>query len=176
MWTRLKEDYPGVSGDVLLGWANMAKNSMAMVYGYSSNQLVFGCNPKLPNIVNGGLPALEGKTFSETLAIHLNVLHDARRAFVESENSERIRKALSRKICKNNTVYENGDIVWYRRRNKWMGPGKVVFQDGKVIFVRHGAVLVRVSANRIIRKGEEYAKDNMEGESIDNEKENTRIG
>ena len=175
MWTRLKEDYPGVSDEVLLGWANMAKNSMAMVYGYSSNQLVFGCNPKLPNIVNGGLPALEGKTFSETLAKHLNVLHDARRAFIESENSERIRKALSRKICTNNTVYENGDIVWYRRRNKWMGPGKVVFQDGKVIFVRHGAVLVRVSANRIIRKGEEYTKDNIEGENIDNEKDNTVV-
>ena len=54
-----------------------------------------------------------------------------------------------------------------------MGPGKVVFQDGKVIFVRHGAVLVRVSANRIVRKGEEYAKENIEGENIDNEKENS---
>ena len=125
--------------------------------------------------MNGGLPALEGKTFSETLADHLNVLHGARRAFIESENSERIRKALSRKICTNNSVYENGDIVWYRRRNKWMGPGKVVFQDGKNIFVRHGAVLVRVSANRIVRKGEEYAKDNIEGDGMDNEKENTVV-
>ena len=164
MWARLKEDYPDVADDVLLGWATMAKNSMAMVYGYSSNQLVFGCNPNLPNIVNGGLPSLEGTTFSETLATHLNVLHDARKAFIETENSERIRKALSRKICTNNTVYENGDIVWYRRRNRWMGPGKVVFQDGKVIFVRHGSVLVRVSANRIVRKGEEYATGDKEGE------------
>ena len=40
-----------------------------------------------------------------------------------------------------------------------MGPGKVVFQDGKVIFVRHGSVLIRVSANRIVRKGEEFAKE-----------------
>ena len=93
----MKEDYPEVSDEVLLGWANMAKNSMAMVYGYSSNQLVFGCNPNLPNIVNGGLPNLEGKTFSETLAKHLNVLHSARKAFMETENSERIRKALKRK-------------------------------------------------------------------------------
>ena len=138
----------------------MAKNSMAMVYGYSSNQLVFGTNPNLPNITNGGLPALDGKTFSETLAKHLNVLHLARKAFVESENSERIWKGLSRKICTNNTVFENGDIVWYRRRERWLGPGKVVFQDGKVIFVRHGSALVRVSANRIVWKGEEY----MEGD------------
>ena len=118
IWTRLKEDYPDVADDVLLGWANMAKNSMQMVYGYSSNQLVFGTNPNLPNIVNGGLPAVDGKTFSETLAKHLNVLHSARKAFIETENSERIRKALSRKICTNNTVFENGDNVWYRRGNK----------------------------------------------------------
>ena len=103
---------------------------------------------------------MEGKTFSETLANHLNVLHSARKAFIETENSERIRKALSRKICTNNTVFENGDQVWYRRRNMWMGPGKVVFQDGKVIFVRHGSVLVRVSANRLVKKNEEYDTGN----------------
>ena len=40
-----------------------SQNSMAMVYGYSSNQLEFRSNPNLPNIINGGLPALEGKTF-----------------------------------------------------------------------------------------------------------------
>ena len=159
MWTRMKEDYPDVDDDVLLGWANMAKNSMQMVYGFSSNQLVFGTNPNLPNIMNGGLPALEGRTSSETLAEHLNVLHSARKAFIESENSERIRKALTKKVCRNNTVYENGDSVWYKRRDKWMGPGKVVFQDGKVIFVRHGSIYVRVSANRIVKKGEEFGND-----------------
>ena len=159
MWIRMKEDYPDVDDDVLLGWANMAKNSMQMVYGFSSNQLVFGTNPNLPNIMNGGLPALEGRTSSETLAEHLNVLHSARKAFIESENSERIRKALVKKVCRNNTVYENGDSVWYKRRDKWMGPGKVVFQDGKVIFVRHGSIYVRVSANRIVKKGEEFSSD-----------------
>ena len=39
----------------------------------------------------------------------------------------------------------------------WMGPGKVVFQDGKVIFVRHGSVLVRVLANRLVKKNEDFA-------------------
>ena len=159
MWTRMKVDYPDVDDDVLLGWANMAKNSMQMVYGFSSNQLVFGINPNLPNIMNAGLPALEGRTSSETLADHLNVLHSARKAFIESENSERIKKALLKKVCRNNTVYENGDSVWYKRRDKWMGPGKVIFQDRKVIFVRHGSIYVRVSANRIVKKGEEFASE-----------------
>ena len=58
-----------------------------MVYGFSSNQLVFETNPSIPIIMNGGLPAMEGRTSSETLA-------DARKAFIESQNSDRIRKAL----------------------------------------------------------------------------------
>ena len=172
MWHRMKEDYPDVDDNVLLGWANMAKNSMQMVYGFSSNQLVFGTNPNIPNIMNGGLPAMEGRTSSETLAEHLNVLHAARKAFIETENSERIRKALLKKVCTNNTVFENGDNVWYKRRDKWMGPGKVVFQDGKIIFVRHGSIYVRVSANRIVKKNEEFGNDKNDGriEEISTEK------
>ena len=148
----------------------MAKNSMQMVYGFSPNQLVFGINPTLPNIMNEGLPALEGKTFSETLAKHLDALHAARKAFTESENSERIRKALQKKICTNNTVYQNGDLVWYRRKDgdRATGPGKVVFQDGKVIFVRHGATFVRVSANRIVRKGQEFDVTEEQDDSCEN--------
>ena len=45
---------------------------------------------------------------------------------------------------------------------RWLGPGKVVFQDGKVIFIRHGGAFIRVSPNRLIRVGEEFtsrAKD-----------------
>ena len=40
-----------------------------------------------------------------------------------------------------------------------MGPGKVVFQDGKVIFVRHGSIYVSVSASRIDKKDEEFGRD-----------------
>ena len=61
MLERMVEDYPNTPEHVLQGWANMAKNSMQMVYGYSSNQLLFGTNPYLPNIMTNGLPALEGK-------------------------------------------------------------------------------------------------------------------
>ena len=47
--------------------------------------------------------------------------------------------------------FEHGDRVFYKREGKerWLGPGKVVFQDGKVVFVRHGGVFVRVSPNRL---------------------------
>ena len=115
MLERLVEDYPNTPDHVLLSWANMAKNSMQMVYGYSSNQLVYGTNPNLPNIMTKGLPAMEGKTTSKVFAMHLNALQASRRAFIETENSERIRKALMKKVCTNNTVFNIGDRVWYKR-------------------------------------------------------------
>ena len=157
---RLDDDYPEMDLDVKLAWAGMAKNSLQMVYGYSPNQLVFGQNPKLPNIITGGPPTWEISTTSEVLAKHLNCLHAARRAFISTENSERLKTALKAKICTSSEIYENGDIVYYKRSqdNRWMGPGKVVFQDGKIIFVRNGATFVRVSANRITKAGKELAK------------------
>lgn len=57
-----------------LGYS-MACNSLQMWNGYSSFQLVYGSNPNVPNIMTDKLPALEGTTSSEVLAVHLNVLH-----------------------------------------------------------------------------------------------------
>ena len=47
------------------------------------------------------------------------------------------------------------DLVYYKRegQDRWIGPGQVIFQDGKVVFVRHGGTFVRVSPNRLVRAG-----------------------
>ena len=161
MLERLIEDYPETPTNVLLSWSNMAKNSLQNVYGYSPHQLVFGCNPNLPNIMTNGLPALEGKTQSEIFAMHLNALHASRRAFIQTENCSKIKKALLSRVSTNNTIFTNGDRVWYKRERNgtWKGPAKVIFQDGKVIWVRHGSSAVRVSVNRIVKQGEELYDD-----------------
>ncbi|XP_053390667.1 uncharacterized protein LOC128553511 [Mercenaria mercenaria] len=151
MLTKLHADYTEVNLQTLLSWANMARNSLQMWNGYSSHQLVFGHNPNIPNIMSDNLPALQGSTSSEVFAKHLNVLHATRRAFIQSEADERIKRALRNKVRASEQVFEHGDCVFYKRegRERWLGPGKVVFQDGKVVFVRHGAVFVRVSPNRL---------------------------
>ena len=43
--------------------------------------------------------------------------------------------------------------MYYKRQGseKYLGPGKVVFQDGKVVFVRHGGVFVQVSPTHLIK-------------------------
>nr|XP_034319149.1 uncharacterized protein LOC109620710 [Crassostrea gigas] len=153
MLTKLEDENKTVNIETLLAWANMARNSLQMWNGFSSHQLIFGQNPNLPNIMKADLPALEGSTSSETLSKRLNTLHEARRAFILSEADERIRRALRTKVRAAEEKYDNGDLVFYKRegRERWLGPGKVVFQDRKVVFVRHGGVFVRVSPNRLCK-------------------------
>ena len=98
MLTKLVDQCPKTSPNILLTWANMARNSLQMWHGYSSYQLVFGTNPNLPNIMTDNLPALQGATSSEILAKHLQALHESRKAFIQSEADESIRRALRHKI------------------------------------------------------------------------------
>ena len=43
--------------------------------------------------------------------------------------------------------------MFYKRERKeqWLGPGKVMFQDGKVVFIHHGSSFIRVSPNRLFK-------------------------
>ena len=92
---------------------------------------------------------------SEVLAEHLNIIHAARREFIKSESEERIRRALRSKIRVSEQVFVPGDKVFYKRddQKKWLGPGTVLGQDGKIIFIRHGGFLIRASANRVLNAG-----------------------
>ena len=51
--------------------------------------------------------------------------------------------------------------MYYKRDGSqhWLGPAIVIFQDGKVIFFLHGAALVRVSKNRLIKAGQVIQRD-----------------
>ncbi|CAG2191491.1 unnamed protein product [Mytilus edulis] len=155
---KILEDQPKLNLEVASVWALNAKNSLSMVYGWSPYQLVFGTNPNLPNVLNDKPPTLEHNTVSQTFAIHLNALHSGRRSFIQAESSERIRRALRHKIRASGECFQHGDKVYYKRDddNKWKGPGTVLGQDGKVVFVRHGSIYVRVHPCRLIRCGTEF--------------------
>jgi transposase InsO family protein len=152
---KILEDQPNLNLEIALLWAVNAKNSLSMVYGWSPYQLVFGANTNLPSGLTNKPPALENTTISRKFAEHLNALHSGRRAFIQAESSERIRRALRHKIRASGECYQHGDRVYYKRDddNKWKGPGTVIGQDGKVVFVRHGSVYVRVHPCRLIRCG-----------------------
>lgn len=174
---KLEAQYPKTPFDVLLQWACMARNSLAMWNGFSSHQLVFGASPNLPNILTDNLPALEGSTQSDVFAQHLNALRSARKAFIESESDEKIRRALRSKVRTSEQTFAFGDAVYYKRdkSDKWLGPGRVVCQDGKVIFVRHGGEYYRASPNRLMLAGTEISRPSKDVHHNDQHKEDDPI-
>ena len=79
--------------------------------------------------------------YSEVFAHHLNVLHAVLKSFIQKNKKSSLEQRASEQ------VFENGDGVFNKREGKeqWLGPGKVVFQDGKVVFVQYGNVFVGVA-------------------------------
>ena len=99
------------------------------------------------------LPALEGTTISARVGEHISALHASRKAFTEAECSERIRRALRKQLRPTDDKYETGEKVYYKRADctEWKGPGVVIGQDGVVVFVKHGGILVRVHQSRLCK-------------------------
>ena len=151
MLRKLMEENPKTPIQSLLAWATMAKNSMASYGGFSSYQLVFGRNPLIPNIENGNVAYIENGDGPEIFARHLKALSSARKAYTEAETSEKIKRALRGRIRSYEKKYEVGQTVFYKRDSseKWLGPAKILIQDGSVSFVRHGSQLIRVNASRL---------------------------
>ena len=133
---------------VALAWSVAAKNALQNVYGFSPNQLVFGRNPNFPVATESELPALSSETASKLLADHLNALYAAREAFVHTESSQKIKRALLKQTRTSNVhMYTPGTQVYYKRSDnrKWKGPGIVLGSFNKQVLVKHGSFFYRVS-------------------------------
>ena len=74
-------------------------------------------------------------------------------------------------IRANEEEFCQNDKVFYKRDdcNRWRGPGKVVGQDGKVLFIRHGSQLVRVATCRALKVEKSKEKQEIERNPIRNE-------
>ena len=111
--------------------------------GVSPSQLVFGRNTNLPSTLTDKLPALDGQPRSFTVGNHIAALYTARNAFVVTK---KIKRALRKQTRPSGHIYQVGEELYYKRddNNKWRGPGRVLGQDGPVVFVRHGSSDVKV--------------------------------
>ena len=89
-------------------------------------------------------------TSYQIVADHLNSLHKAREAYIQAENSDRIRRALIGRIF--NGTHQKfcvGDRVYYKRADgSWHGPGYVIAQNGCQVLVKTGSrTLIKVMYN-----------------------------
>ena len=101
-----------------LSWCTNAKNSLHNVRGFSRYQLALNQNPRLPALLTDTSAAHERPSSSDIVWQHLNALHDAQRAFIEGENSEKLKCALRHNVrTANDAMYVNGDKVYYIYRD-----------------------------------------------------------
>ena len=125
---------------VALAMCTAAKNACSLRHGFSPEVLVFGKGLRVPASITGDddLPAhltatsdhAQGIRFRQQLALR----ESARKAFHEADNQMSLRRAMLRRSRPNRGEYASGEwvMVWKLRdqRRTWVGPAKVVQQDG----------------------------------------------
>ena len=104
---------------------------------------------KLPKVFHDRISA--GTPETTTVGDHISVFHAARKAFINAETSDKLRRALRKQARKARHYYEMNDIVYYKGNidDKWKGPAKRIGQDGPVVFLRHGEFLIKANSNHI---------------------------
>ena len=159
-------DYPELGLETSLAWACYAKNILSNIYGFSPYELVFGRKPHMIDILEAPPTAQEVRTHCQVFEENMNAMIAAKAAFIKAQNCEKLKLALRSKIRTVDHIYHPGDYVYYRREkdDRWLGPGKVMWQDNKVIMVRHGGYCTRVSANRLLPVKEELRRKIEAGE------------
>ena len=165
------------SVEIALCWAVNAKNSLQNIHGFSPYQLTFGRTPKLPSAFTDKLPALEGVTHSQLIADQLNALHKARQEFIKLESSEKLRRALkARTRTHNNIRYFQGENVFYKREDekRWLGPGKVIGQDGSKVLIKIPTGHISVHSSRVILTSEAEQNRRVQ-ENADSDSNETSI-
>ena len=101
---KVKEDTKS-NWETALAWAVCAKNAVTNNSGFSPSQLVFGRNTNLPSTFTDKLPALDGQPRHFTVGNHIAALHAARKAFVATESSEKIKRALRKQTRPSGHIY-----------------------------------------------------------------------
>ena len=77
---------------------------------------VYRCGANVhPTTLADNFPALEGITNIIVFSTHVNALQSARRAYLETKPSEKVRKALKHKVRVSSKRYNNGEKVYYKR-------------------------------------------------------------
>ena len=126
MYSMIEEDNPDLKPEEILAHASHANNSLQMVHGFSSYELIFGQSPNIPGLIDATSSMLENNIHGDVMRKHLNALYSARQAYIKDESDTKIKLALksnlrrcSKKICSK----ENGFIT-----NERMRRGKVLLR------------------------------------------------
>ena len=94
--------------------------------GFSSNQIVTGSNPRVPEIPYNDPLANESKTESEAVREKLATMFKSREEYMKIENDTRLKKALNaRSPPPRLEHYGNGEEVFYRHGKDGIWHGRL---------------------------------------------------
>ena len=171
---KMKEN-EGVDEVLALRWVVCARNSLMNNGGFSPNQLVFGKNPSIPNLMadEDSSPSSREQGMEEEMVRNtLNALHKAREVFIKNESCNKIRIALNKRVREHKLEEAiMGDEVFYKRENEdeWRGPARVVAIAGKTVIVKHGDSLREIARVHITRiQGRTEKTNNTELTELNN--------
>ena len=145
-----------------------AKNMLSSVCGYSPEQAVLGKSSRLPAsiVADEDTPAHLHSMADDTGPFFnsLRLRTEARKAFLESDNSQASRRAMLRRSRGESINWKNGQpcMYWDKRKSpnmlekgKWCGPAQVVLAESQsIIWICH--------MNRLLR----CAKENLRPVSL----------
>ena len=131
------------------------KNMMLNVHGFSPAQILTGKQPRMPGATaDNAPPADESEVDSRAVEKSINLIQEARQAWAKTDNSNRLKRAM-RVQPSNLEKYETGENVHYKfgKDARWHGPGKVIGQENKIIYIKHGGHIISTSQSRVYRPG-----------------------
>ena len=136
----------------LSGEVNATINEMSRVGGFSPAQWVMGRTPRYSageqgsGETAGQLSALQEKVDPTTIfAERMALRHEAKKAYVHLDSSERVARAMLRKQAPQSKDYQVGDLVSFQRKQgaegddfkRWGSASRIIGfeRDGKVCWV-----------------------------------------
>ena len=159
--------------DALLQCCN-AKNSLSRVKGYTPEILVLGKSTQLPGNLCEDQPQashyLADSPTPEGLAFRQQLLQRecARKAFVQTDHSEKLRRAFLRRQRPHRGFHNSGSFVMFWRPGKgdypgqWHGPARVIVQEAEhVIWLSHSSRVFRVAPEHVRQLSEREAIHNF---------------
>ena len=141
--------------------------------GFSSYQIVYGANPKVPGILTSNPASLSSEFASPDVKKHIERINLARDAFRTADVDERVKRALKSRISpKNDAAYEYGDKVFFKEKenekykDEWSGPASVLGFEGKVLFLKYGNNMRRVHLSKVVKANDEYSSENFDNTRV----------
>ena len=148
---KLLEDDPKLGIQKAVDLACFVKNSEITKSGFSPLQLFCGKSPSFPGYSDCTPGSIELEGSNEYLKV-LRRRETARVAARQIDCDQRIKVALKSKINPSTErCYSYGDSIWFKtdKSHKWKA-GKVLGQDGKVLFIKYGNFIGRVPLDFIV--------------------------